>query len=79
MVVEADPVADRTRGVLDAVGALAMNTLLFERPDHTLDHSVLLRTMGRDELLPQAVAFHQGRVFSARKWSSPLKVVHQLG
>lgn len=58
MVVEADPVADCTRGVLDAVEALAMNTLLFQRPDHTLDHSVLLRTMGRDELLPQTVAFH---------------------
>ena len=67
MVVEADPVADGTRGVLDAVEALAMNTLLFQRPDHTLDHAVLLRTMGRDELLPQAIAFHQGRVFSARE------------
>ena len=40
-----------------------MNTQLFERPDHTLDHSVLLRTMGRDELLPQAVAFHQAVYF----------------
>ena len=67
VVVEADPVADGTRGVLDAVEALAMDALLFQGPDHTLDHAVLLRAVGRDELLPQAVAFDQGRVFPARE------------
>lgn len=67
MVIEADPVADGTRGVLDAVEALAMNTLLFQGPDHTLNHAVLLRAVGRDELLLQTVAFHQGCVFSTRK------------
>lgn len=67
MVVEADPVADSACGVLYAVEALAMDALLFQGPDHTLDQAVLLRTMGRDELLPQAVAFHQGRVFSTRE------------
>ena len=67
MVVEADPIADGTRGVLDAVEALAMDALLFQGPDYTLDHAVLLRAVGRDELLPQTVAFHQGRLFSTRE------------
>ena len=58
MVVEADPVADGACGVLYTVEALAMDALLFQGPDHTLDHAVLLRAGGRDELLPQTVAFH---------------------
>ena len=67
MVVEADPVADSACGVLYAVEALAMDALLFQGPDHTLDHAVLLRAVGRYKLLPQTVAFHQGRVFSTRE------------
>ncbi len=65
MVVEADPVADGMCRVLDAVEALAMDALLFQGPDHTLDYAVLLRAVRRDKLLPKTVAFHQGRVFSA--------------
>ena len=37
-VVESDPVADGTDCVLNAVEALAMDALLFQRPDDTLDH-----------------------------------------
>jgi hypothetical protein len=46
VVVEADPVADGTCRVLDAVEALAMDALLFQGPDRTLDHAVLLRAVG---------------------------------
>lgn len=37
VVVEADPVADGARRMLDAVEALAMNALLLQRPDNALD------------------------------------------
>ena len=63
MVVEADPVTDGARRVLDAVEALAVDALLFQRPDDAFDHAVLLRAVWRDELLLQAVAFDQGGVF----------------
>ena len=53
VVVEADPVGDGAGRVLNAVEALAMDALLFERPDHALDHAVLLRAVRRDELLTQ--------------------------
>ncbi len=42
--------------------AMAMNALLFERPDHALDHTVLLRAVRRDELLTEAVAFDDPRI-----------------
>lgn len=63
MVVEADPVADGAGRMLDAVEALAVDALLFQRPDDAFDHAVLLRAVWRDELLLQAVAFDQGGVF----------------
>ena len=65
VVVEADPVADGSRRVLDAVEALAMDALLFQCPDHAFDHAVLLRAVWRDELLLQAVAPDQGGVAAA--------------
>jgi hypothetical protein len=55
MVVEADPVTDSPRRVLDAVEALAVNALFLQRPDHTLNHAVLLRAVRCYELLLQAV------------------------
>ena len=64
LVVEADPAADSACGVRYAIEALATDALPCQGPDHTLDQAVLLRAVRRDELLPQAVAFHQGRVFS---------------
>lgn len=62
VVVEGDPVADGAGRVLDAVEALAMDALLFERPDHALDHAVLLRALRRDELLFQSIAADEGGV-----------------
>ena len=64
-VVELDPVSDGAGGVLDAFKAMAVNALLLQRPDDALDHTVLLRAMWGDELLPEAVASDQGRVMSA--------------
>nr|WP_232520667.1 AAA family ATPase [Rhodobacter sp. CZR27] len=64
MVVESDPVADGACRVLEAVEALAVNALLLQGPDHALDHAVLLRAMRGDELLLQAVAADEGRVFA---------------
>ena len=64
-VIELDPVADGAGRVLDALEAVAVNALLLQRPDHTLDHAVLLGAMRGDELLSQAVASHQGRVVAA--------------
>ena len=64
-VVEADPVTDGARRVLDAVEALAMDALLFECPDDALDHAVLLRAIRRDEPLLQAVASDQGGIAAA--------------
>lgn len=62
VVVEADPVPDGARGVLDAVEALAVDALLLQRPDNALDHAVLLRAVRRDELLLQPVAADQRRI-----------------
>jgi hypothetical protein len=67
VVVKADPVSDCAGCMLDAVEALAVNTLLLQRSDHALDHAVLLRAVRRDKLLPQAVAANKCRVFPAGK------------
>ena len=51
MVVEAYPVADDTAGMLQRLEAVPVGTLLFKRSDDSLDHTVLLRAVRRDELL----------------------------
>jgi hypothetical protein len=51
VVVNANPVTNDPTGVLSALKALAVYALLLERPDHPLDHPVLLRAVARDELL----------------------------
>jgi len=51
VVVECDPVTDCAAGVGKALEALAVNALLFEGSDQPLNHAVLLRAVGRDELL----------------------------
>lgn len=66
-VVEVDPVSDCPGCVLEAFEAMAMNALLFKRPDHPFDHSVLLRTVRRDELFFEAIASDEARVIAARK------------
>ena len=65
VVVEADPVPDGACCMLNAVEALAMHALLFQRPDHALDHPILLRAVWGDELLFQAVAADQCRELAA--------------
>lgn len=65
VVVEADPVADGARCMLDAVEALAMDALLLQRPDHTLDHAILLWAVWGDELLLQPIAADQCRELAA--------------
>ena len=66
-IVEVDPISDCSCCVLQAFEAVSMYALLFECPNHTLDHSVLLRTMWRDELLFEAIASNEPRVITARK------------
>lgn len=46
---------------------MPMNALLFQFPDHALDHSVLLRTVRRDELLFQCIAADEAGVVAACK------------
>jgi hypothetical protein len=65
VVLKANPVADGSRRVLNAIEALAMDALLFQCLDHAFDHAVLLRAVWRDELLLQAVAPGQGGVAAA--------------
>ena len=65
LVVKPNPVTDDSIGMLQGFKPLTMNALLFQRSDHTLDHPVLLRAVGRDELLLQAVASDQRREASA--------------
>ena len=65
MVVKPNPATDDSIGMLQGLKPLTMNTLLFQGSDYTLDHPVLLRTVGRDELLFQAVASDQGSEASA--------------
>lgn len=62
VVVEADPITERARRVLDAFEALAVNALLLQRPDHALDHAVLLRAVRGDELLLESIAADRRRV-----------------
>lgn len=66
-VVEIDPVADDARRVLDALETMPMSALLFQRPDHPLDHASLLGAVRGDVVLPYAIVAKQGREVSACK------------
>ena len=59
LVIKPNPVTDDSIGMLQGLKPLTMNTLLFQGSDYTLDHPVLLRTVGRNELLLQTVASDQ--------------------
>ena len=76
-VVELDPVTDGAGSVLDAFEAVPMHTLLFQRPDDTLDHAVLLRAMRSNELLPHAIAADQSRVMAAGEHQSIVGSHHE--
>jgi hypothetical protein len=64
-VAERDPVTDCVHHTPDAVEALAKGATLLKRSDHALDHAILLRAVRRDELMLEAAAANQGRMFSA--------------
>jgi len=56
VVIKMDPITDHPAGMLQCFKPLPMDALLFQRPDHSLDHAVLLRAMRRDELLFKPIA-----------------------
>lgn len=60
VVIKMDPITDHPAGMLQCFKPLPMDALLFQRPDHSLDHAVLLRAMRRDELLFKPIASDQG-------------------
>jgi hypothetical protein len=66
VVVELNPVADHTHGVLSCFKAMPVDALFFERADEPLDHSVLLRAMRCEALLFESAAAHQPSVRAAR-------------
>lgn len=67
VAVKQYPIANHASGVLLGFEATPMRALLLQGPDDPLHHPILLRTMRRDELLPQSVAAHQARVVAAGK------------
>src|ERR1700761_6140099 len=66
-VVEANPVADDSAGVLQGLEPMSMHALLLERSDQPFHHAVLLRAVRRDELLAQSVAAYEGCVIATGK------------
>ena len=59
VVVEADPVGNHSACGLQGLEAVPMHALVLQRADHPLDHAVLLRAVGGDERLLQAMALDQ--------------------
>ena len=59
MIIEADPVCNDPASVRQAFKAVPVRALLFQRADYPRCHAGLLRSVWRDELLLQVVAFRQ--------------------
>ncbi len=57
MVVEVNPITDGSTCMLQSLEPVTMDTLLFQSSNDPLDQPVLLRGVGRDELLLQSIAF----------------------
>ena len=53
--------------MLKALEAMAVNALLLQRANETFDHSVLLGTVRRDELLLQPIAPDEAGVIATGK------------
>ena len=53
--------------MLNALEAMTVDALRFQRPNDPLDHPVLLRAVGRDELLLQSIAPDQAGVVATCK------------
>ena len=75
VVVRADRVWDRAVGVVQVFQPLAEQALVFERSDHAFDHAILLRAVGGDDLLLQAIAPDQCRGAAAEVSIHPLAAV----
>ena len=67
MIVKLNPVGNGPTGLLQGFEAMRVHSLLFQRTNEPFHRAILLRTMRRDEFLPQAVAANQSRVIAARK------------
>ena len=65
VVVEPNPVANDSAGVLQGLESVTMHALVFERADDPLHHAVLLWAVGGDELLLQTIALDQRCVAGA--------------
>lgn len=55
VVVERNPVFNDPARVLQGLEAIPVDALLLQRPDHALEHAVLLRVVRSDELFLQTV------------------------
>ena len=56
MIVEVDPVSNRSCCMLKAFEAMPVDALLLQGPNDSLDHPVLLRAVRRNELLFKTIA-----------------------
>ena len=56
LVVPADPAADRSPGLREILKQMLPHALLLQAPEEVLDHAVLLRGVGGDELPAETVA-----------------------
>ena len=79
VVVKLDPVANDTTGVLQGFEAVPVDALLLERADHPLHQPILLRRVGRDELLLQAIALDQRRVAAAGEDQAVVRTLSPTG
>ena len=59
MIVEVDPISNGSGCVLKAFEAMPVDALLLQGPNDAFDHSVLLRTVRRNELLFKTIASDQ--------------------
>jgi hypothetical protein len=57
-------------GLLQGFKAVAVHALILRGADHPLHHPVLLRAVGRDEFLRQAIAFVQCGLTPAGKYEA---------
>lgn len=64
--------------MLKVLEAMTVDALLLQRPNDTLDHPVLLGTVGRDELLLQPIAPDEAGVVPTGK-TRPLSDLSRKG
>lgn len=67
LVVEIDPVTNDSIRMRQSLETMTMGALFLQRPDQSFNEPILLRRVGRDERLLQAIAFDRRRVTAAGK------------